>query len=672
MQNLFYNISQVVGITIIHSLWQGLTVYFLLKIILTAGANLTASKKYLLAMAGLLGITSWFGYTLINEINIYNWLAVTPAKNAVRPLLAELPVVIGKFNDESIRYYYSIERYLPYIALLYVLGLVFNTVKLFIDRKKLNDIKQRITFDAPLQKSVDRFAGALKIGRKVTSGLSKMIDVPCMVGYFKPVILLPFSFAACMSAEEIEVIILHELAHIKRNDYFLNILQQIITVLLFFNPCVQLINRIINEERENSCDDLVVKATASPIIYAKALLKLEQNRQNNWQLALAATGKKKHLLNRIERIMKTKKSIPSIRPTLLAMLILTVTIGVIGLLKPEVAKGKISVKAISPVIHQMLADTGKKKAVKAKKKPGKEIVKTKQKAEKDAELAFAYDSDNRWDFHDPQLEKLSKEVEEHGNAISSYYESGDFKKLSDQLEQKGREMEAFYNKPELKELQEKMEKIGADFEKNWGETGEVKEMSAKMEKLGKQIENYYNSKEFKTLNESLEKKYGIPHDHQYYDDRDNANYRNYQAELRKNIPAEVTRATDELKETGNKMREHFHSPEYEKQKELMHAMSDSLRHAYHNPEAEKQKEEMRELSSKMREYSHNPEIEKEKKALHDASARLRAYMNTPDFKKRLRDYKMTHPEKFHWYDDSDKNDKADKQEKAEQDSTDQQ
>src|SRR6202012_1723252 len=136
----------------------------------------------------------------------------------------------------------------------------------------------------------------------------------------------PFNITNYLSAEEIEAILLHELAHIKRHDYLVNIAQQVIGILLFFNPCTLLINKIINEERENCCDDLVVKATADPVIYAKDLLKLEQNRQSDWQLALAATGKKYHLLNRIERIMKTKTTNTSLRPALLATLIFTVSI----------------------------------------------------------------------------------------------------------------------------------------------------------------------------------------------------------------------------------------------------------------------------------------------------------------------------------------------------------
>ena len=107
-----------------------------------------------------------------------------------------------------------------------------------------------------------------------------MVDVPCMMGYFKPVILLPFTLSTYLSAEEVEAILLHELAHIKRGDYLVNLLQQVIGILLFFNPCMLLINKIINEERENCCDDLVVEATASPLIYAKALFKLEQTREN--------------------------------------------------------------------------------------------------------------------------------------------------------------------------------------------------------------------------------------------------------------------------------------------------------------------------------------------------------------------------------------------------------
>jgi len=386
MENILYNISQVLGITIIHSLWQGLLIYFVLRLALMFSAQLSSSKKYFLATTSLLAITGWFVYTLVNEIHIYNWLAVMPAKLSATPIMLDLPVGISRFNDQTIRYYYSIEEYLPYVSIIYLTGLLFNTAQLIIGRKKINTIKQSMSIDIQLQRRVNVLAEMLNIDHRVKIGITNLVDVPCMAGYFKPLIFLPFTLSTYMAAEEIEAILLHELAHIKRNDYLVNLLQQVISTLLFFNPCAQLINRIINEERENCCDDLVLKSTPNPVIYAKALLKLEQTRQNNMQLAMSATGKKYQLLNRIERIMKTKNPTQSIRPALLAMLILSIGIGSIALLNPEIAQGKISVKAIRPVISNLLADTGHK----AKATKTAATVKTHHKAKNYAKVNNNY------------------------------------------------------------------------------------------------------------------------------------------------------------------------------------------------------------------------------------------------------------------------------------------
>jgi bla regulator protein BlaR1 len=408
--------------------------------------------------------------------------------------------------------------------------------------------------------------------------------------------------------------------------------------LLFFNPCAQLISKLINEERENSCDDLVVSTTSNPLTYAKALLKLEQTNEKNLQLAMSATGKKYYLLNRIERIMKTKKQNQSIRPALLALVILTMGIGSIALLNPEIAQGKISVKApIHAIINNLLTDTTRKtKKTTTYKKAYK--AKANVKYNNDHKFNYAYNNGDTWDFHDAELDRLSREVEKYGEAIGKYYESGDYKKQTEALEEKGREMEAFYNKPELKRLQEEMEKAGEEFQKNYGETSETKETSKKMEELGKKIETYYNSTEFKKINEALEKKYGIPHEHNYRDDKDE-NYRKYQAELKTQIPAEVTQYNVELKELGKKLRAHFNSAGYREHSERLRALGDSLRRAFRNPGMEQQKAEMQALSRKVRDYSHNPEIKKQQELLRQATAKMRAYMNTPDFKRRLEEYK---------------------------------
>src|SRR5258708_100504 len=298
----------------------------------------------------------------------------------------------------------------------------------------------------------------LNIAKTVKVGLSKLVDVPCMVGFFKPVILLPFTLATYLSAEEIEAILLHELAHVRRNDYLINLPQQVISILLFFNPCTQLINRIINEERENCCDDMVVKTTSNPLTYAKALFKLEQTRENDLQLAMSAIGKKYYLFNRIERIMKTKKQTRSLRPALLAMLILPIGIGCIALLNPQIAQGKISIKAISPAISSLLADTGHKNSAK------KQQHLTKTRVHKKSPGSNGENGYNSAEA-DRKLQELSADVERNSEELNKYYGSDAFKATSRQMELIGKEMEEIYNNPQIKKLQEEMGKASAGFSK---------------------------------------------------------------------------------------------------------------------------------------------------------------------------------------------------------------
>jgi bla regulator protein BlaR1 len=666
MQNILYNISQVLGITIIHSLWQGLLIYFALRLALIFPGQLSASKKYVFAVISLLAITGWFGYTLINEINIYNWLAAAPSKLSVLPLLAELPSGISQFNDQTVRYYYSIEEYLPYIAALYIAGLLFNTGRLILARKKINAIKQNLGVDNALQQTVNKFTGMLNIPKNVKVGLSKLVDVPCMVGYFKPVILLPFALATYLSAEEIEAILLHELAHIKRNDYLVNMIQQVISILLFFNPCALLINKIINEERENCCDDLVVKATADPIIYAKALLKLEQTRQNDWQLALAATGKKYQLLNRIERIMKTKKQLPSLRPTLLAMLILTMGICAMALLKPEVAQGKISVKALTPIINELLADTGRKVAVKKsthlRAHPAKKVAHAVKRND-DSDNNDSYTDNYADEDGDKKMQALSAEIQRHSKAVTAYYQSDEFKKVQHELEENGKVIQDFYNRPELKKLQEELSNASHDYSKNFGETDKIKAITEQMGEKGRKIGAYYRTPEFKKINKELKEKYGIPENY-YYDDRDREsdNYKKYQAELETHIPADIKLTQEDLKKMGEQVTAHYESPEFKAQNKKIQMLGDSLRRAYDDPAIKEKQKDMDRLSRQMTHFQNNAEIKNEQRLLEQAVKKMTAYERSPEFRKYLKS-KMNYSFDFNY--NNDENEKSEKVEKAE-------
>jgi hypothetical protein len=128
-----------------------------------------------------------------------------------------------------------------------------------------------------------------------------------VVGVLRPMILLPITIADDLGAAGLEAILLHELAHISRADFLINLFQSIIETLLFFNPFAWRISAAIRREREHCCDDLVVAQISQPLTYARALVSLAGRQQEVPGMALGATGSRPLLLNRIKRIIEMKK-----------------------------------------------------------------------------------------------------------------------------------------------------------------------------------------------------------------------------------------------------------------------------------------------------------------------------------------------------------------------------
>ena len=662
METLLYNISQVVGVAIIHSMWQGLFVYLFMQLLLLSFQALPARYKHNLAMLAMGTVTVWFIYTLVGEIRVYQWVAFDSNitnKNVI-PGLWALPLHLSHSAAISARYVYTIEGFLPYITFIYVAGLVYNTTRLLFSRSKFSQLRQNISIDIVLMRKLNDFAEKLDIEKRVRFGLSTLIDVPCAFGYVKPFILLPAAIATSLSTEEIEAILLHELSHIKRNDYLLNLLQQAMQVLLFFNPFAHLIGRCINRERENACDDMVIASTQKPIVYAHALLKLEQSRTQLGELALAATGKRYHLLNRIERIMKTKKPIGDVRHILLAFVVLTASITGLAWLNPDIAQGKLSFNKIKPgIITQLFADTGHKKTAQ-KSYTAKKAYKTYRKDSttfrKDDELQMKkyeaemekYGADMSKYYNDGQWKKFQEQMEVYGKQMEDYYNSPEWKKLQEQMEVDSKKIEDFYNSAAWKDIEANQQKLSEEFQTKWAETPETKELSAKMEKMGKDIEHYYNSAEFKALNQRLMKKYGIPSGYKYdfnhngsNTSKANENFLKYQEELQSQLPPAVKAASDEMARSSRKLSEHFNSPEFRAKSEELRKMSDSLGKMSADKSIKDAQEQMNKVSEQMRAYQNSPELKKIQEEMRQASIGMQNYQNSPELKKLQEQMRIT-------------------------------
>jgi len=154
---------------------------------------------------------------------------------------------------------------------------------------------------------VTLLAGRLRIRRTVRVYESILARVPAVIGWIRPVILVPAGALIHLSAEELEAVLAHELAHIRRHDYLINLFQTAIETLLFYHPAVWWVGRRMRAEREHCCDDLAVQTCGDRIVYARALTSLEELRCGDRRFAMAATGG--DLGERVRRLLGSRQPV---------------------------------------------------------------------------------------------------------------------------------------------------------------------------------------------------------------------------------------------------------------------------------------------------------------------------------------------------------------------------
>ncbi|CAL1517361.1 M56 family metallopeptidase [Chitinophaga sp. MM2321] len=332
------DLVHALGWTILHAIWQAFFVYACLKIVLKLWPMASARIKYNLSMFSLAGIFTWFLITLYQQLQV-----LSQTKQLVLQLSAQQLAITGQplpavyqGQEEMATLFPSLEMCLPVLVALYIAGMAVMIIKLVSDLLQLQQIrtKQVESMGEAWENHLEHLVAQLQLPRKVQLLVSRYIQVPVMLGFFKPVILLPIAMVNNLSEEQLEAILLHELAHIKRNDYLLNIFQSIVETILFFNPFVWLISKTIRQEREHCCDDLVIAGTVQPLHYARALIALEEYRLTANPLTMAIADNKQHLFHRIKRIMEMKTKHLNYSQKFLAVLIIATGLVSIAWLNP--------------------------------------------------------------------------------------------------------------------------------------------------------------------------------------------------------------------------------------------------------------------------------------------------------------------------------------------------
>ena len=194
-------------------------------------------------------------------------------------------------------------RLLPVVVWIWLAGVTVLFARLAAGCWRIHRLRAA-TVAAPLsswQLTAERLARRLRVGVPFRIVESAVIDTPILIGWLRPLIILPLAAMTQMTAAQVEALLAHELAHIRRRDYAINLLQTIAEALLFFHPAVWWISRRIRQEREHCCDDAAIAVAGEATAYAEALMTLAAWREREFQPSLGAA--KGSLLLRIRRLL---------------------------------------------------------------------------------------------------------------------------------------------------------------------------------------------------------------------------------------------------------------------------------------------------------------------------------------------------------------------------------
>ncbi|TAK43680.1 MAG: M56 family metallopeptidase [Saprospiraceae bacterium] len=301
------NVLHALGWSVLHSFWQAFVVALILSAYLTGWKRQSTQKRYL---ASYLALST----TLLLAIFTFLWFLLESQANAtiVSEVTAANGEVMGRYFIENppsaLMVYFN--EHLPLIVSVWLLGMGVFILKMLGGLLYVQRLKHRGS--QPLagqwQRQLQTLSSRLGVQKTVRLVESALVHTPMVAGWLKPIILIPVGAVNNLTVEQVEAILAHELAHIYRHDYLLNLLQSVIEFLLYFNPAVWWISANIRTERENCCDDLAVGLCGNSLTYARALLSLQEMRQVAPALAMPFLRSKHQLLNRINRILQLSPS----------------------------------------------------------------------------------------------------------------------------------------------------------------------------------------------------------------------------------------------------------------------------------------------------------------------------------------------------------------------------
>ncbi len=316
---------EALGWTLIHFCWQAAAIAMLYWLADMAAGKARIQTRYLLSLGGLLLMLAAFLATLGYEAGSRHadpllW-AGAPAAGSL-PLMPDGEVATALAKQPA---HLHLATLMPWLDLAWLLGVIALSIKTIGGWFWLQRLRRAAFSEAPaaLGASFAQACERLGITRSVHLRISDFVSSPLTIGVLRSLILLPASALLALSPEQLEVVPAHELAHVRRADYVWNLVQTAVETIFFFHPAVWWMGRRTRHYRELCCDDIALRSCSDPLVYATALLSMEEqrNRQLNLAMALGGHQPRQALRARIARMLG--EALPArsrVRPLPLAML----------------------------------------------------------------------------------------------------------------------------------------------------------------------------------------------------------------------------------------------------------------------------------------------------------------------------------------------------------------
>lgn len=342
--------------TLVHTIWQGFILAFLAGIVILTTKKATSVVRYNLLSGLFLAFIAVVGLTFNYEYGNENEESVKSLNFSIEHLKSVWTIENGTVkNNFSTLIIDFLNANANTIVLIWF---IIFCIKCFNITSNLSHIyKIRNYRNQPVsyywKERLEALCQTINLNKHIILLESQLVKVPSVTGFFKPIILLPMGLLSQLPQDQIEAILLHELAHIRRKDYFVNLLQSFAEIVFFFNPGVLWLSSLIKEERENCCDDIAVSVTKCKAKFVHALVSFQEYNMKNNELIMGFGGKKNHLLNRAKRIINNDtKSLNAVEKTFLSIAVFAVIFVMIAcsnatLSDTEVASSEPQAKVVS-------------------------------------------------------------------------------------------------------------------------------------------------------------------------------------------------------------------------------------------------------------------------------------------------------------------------------------